>query len=779
MTNSFTNTISSLQIRKMKAFKSEISNCLSDKSNFDNNLLDSTSPKMSYSFTRKVSRSNSHDSIGSTHSEPMQHKFCSDHKLLTMTTSQDSHFIPYNFNGQLVNSMYATLPANSRICDKDNTDISSDYDICCGDANCQISMSNSTTQNSFIDTELEVDPEPTDYSKRYKEHPIDDYTSPRSTSKPETGGCEDTVKVYQTEGTPLAFSLAPSLSDLRDLDIKNVYDDSNCNTKQLLKTTSPKTVSMDEISENFNSMNIKNSKDVSKMYKKPVLPPKPKFGSSSSAYNLKNLSSINEESFEQNEKSHNESTASTTMSIGNRSKFDATFSPKKLDQANMTCPNLKEQHCDESPILFTRSNSINSMMMNECNYYNNPWTNYMSKKDKSIDSLHSNIANNTQWINMKNQMTSSNMKFKPNSNEKKNSTFYYPSDSAVQYATEDTPAIFSHATSLSSLTVDDNEEDDLLNLTNTAKETENVATDSACDKAIEEGVALASGENYSNEKSANNVHSAQNNSFDDYDLLEACITSGINNSTKNSTPVAAKRYSKAKQETSVTQKAPSPNTCSEDRSNETEGKATNFNYFSSSISFTENAKTDNVIEPKQSAEASLHPSSSGFFTETTDKVSSDDDDEILQKCIASAMPMQKKKSYSKTSKMQRRINQSQQKESVIADQKKQFFVEDTPVHFSECHSSLSSLSFDSADEIDDNQLLEAAINFGMNSKIYPSKESPSGTASTHKSKHTVAMDSGQSIASNNCMVDSTDDDEKTYTVCTKSNLLRCYCTELF
>lgn len=31
----------------------------------------------------------------------------------------------------------------------------------------------------------------------------------------DVGGCEDTVKVYQTEGTPLAFSLAPSLSDLR------------------------------------------------------------------------------------------------------------------------------------------------------------------------------------------------------------------------------------------------------------------------------------------------------------------------------------------------------------------------------------------------------------------------------------------------------------------------------------------------------------------------------------------------------------------------------------
>ena len=36
---------------------------------------------------------------------------------------------------------------------------------------------------------------------------------------------EDSVKIYETEGTPLAFSLAPSLSDLHEIDLKSIYED--------------------------------------------------------------------------------------------------------------------------------------------------------------------------------------------------------------------------------------------------------------------------------------------------------------------------------------------------------------------------------------------------------------------------------------------------------------------------------------------------------------------------------------------------------------------------
>ncbi len=60
----------------------------------------------------------------------------------------------------------------------------------CGESLSQINISNSSTKSStFTDTELDVDPEPTDYSQRYKEQPVDEFTAPRSL---------DSVKVYRT-----------------------------------------------------------------------------------------------------------------------------------------------------------------------------------------------------------------------------------------------------------------------------------------------------------------------------------------------------------------------------------------------------------------------------------------------------------------------------------------------------------------------------------------------------------------------------------------------------
>jgi hypothetical protein len=108
---------------------------------------------------------------------------------------------------------------------------------------------------------------------------------------------------------------------------------------------------------------------------------------------------------------------------------------------------------------------------------------------------------------------------------------------------------------------------------------------------------------------------------------------------------------------------------------------------------------------------------------------SEDEDIILQKCIESGMPTSNSNSNKsvvrqspKTPKTTPNVSPNSYNERNIEtnksennDRNKQFFVEDTPIELSQCHSSLSSLSIDDSDDgIEDEKLLEAAINTGMN-----------------------------------------------------------------
>jgi len=84
-----------------------------------------------------------------------------------------------------------------------------------------------------------------------------------------------------------------------------------------------------------------------------------------------------------------------------------------------------------------------------------------------------------------------------------------------------------------------------------------------------------------------------------------------------------------------------------------------------------------------------------------------------------------------------------------------FFVEDTPIELSQCHSPLSSLSIDSDDGFDDQKLLEAAISTGMNKEI---------KTNTFKSLKTVD-ENNDSLKPNKF---DREDDEITYTICHQS-----------
>jgi hypothetical protein len=58
----------------------------------------------------QVSRSNSHDSIGSTHSEPVTKFRTIDHTFKSVT--QDTCSI-YPYNSQVMSNVYSTLPSNT------------------------------------------------------------------------------------------------------------------------------------------------------------------------------------------------------------------------------------------------------------------------------------------------------------------------------------------------------------------------------------------------------------------------------------------------------------------------------------------------------------------------------------------------------------------------------------------------------------------------------------------------------------------------------------------
>jgi len=72
----------------------------------------------------QVSRSNSHDSIGSTHSEPVPKFRTVDHTFRSVAQDQ----CIYPFSNQMMPNIYATLPSTSRIRDKE-CDVNSDFDM--------------------------------------------------------------------------------------------------------------------------------------------------------------------------------------------------------------------------------------------------------------------------------------------------------------------------------------------------------------------------------------------------------------------------------------------------------------------------------------------------------------------------------------------------------------------------------------------------------------------------------------------------------------------------
>ncbi|CAG2109249.1 unnamed protein product, partial [Medioppia subpectinata] len=791
----------------------------------------------------QVSRSSSHDSIGSTHSEPVTKFKDMEHNMRSI----------YPFSTQLMPQMYSTLSSNdSRISDKD-LDIGADFDVYCGESNSQMNIS--AKSSSFTDAELDVDldcdpeptdyskrykeraiddfiaprcirprvrqldvdldcdPEPTDYSKRYKERAIDDFIAPRcnTSHKPEVAACEDSVKVYKTEGTPLNFSLASSLSDLRDTGLTFAEEKKDL-CASLAANDAHNSTTFDAIAQHYkhcNNSDIKTSDKPRVMFKKPTLPPKPKFTISPKKPTI-------DESVEECDHSHK---IEPNNSANNSVVFDDNLMKASISTNSIVS---NENICEETPLMYSRSSSINSLsdceiksdvcqssVVSEFSRRASEVVTPSDLPDSPLDSprplspkptprLHDRQTGkretDRQTTAVHNKCNSNEMDCKPTDNVSENCVFF--EDRHITYATEGTPAIFSLCTSLSSLT----EDIDAINL-----------NDNNGYKS--DGLTQIVEVNDMNDMDSQIVYTSSEDEGEDQ-LLAACISSGmksisnektiscnslqrikpkevvVNSSSVKSIPIPKQRSTASSE--SMTRSAP-------------DGRPSYMNAMKvSPISpilpilpiLTTHAYNDrkDTIQVYATEDTPCVLSKTSSLTNGKSRNTSmnpihnisdeSDDEEILQKCIESGMTASRKlintsnkcdknankrspktpKSTPNASPNSENLNamthKKDDKSDINADQSRRYFVEDTPVQLSHCQSSLSSLSIDSDDHMEDQKLLNEAITRGMNQKKTSTKTTKS------KSHHKKATDNV--MTSSNRSVESVDD-AITYTVYYKSD----------
>ncbi|OTF76192.1 APC-like protein, partial [Euroglyphus maynei] len=639
-------SISSFPMRKMKAIKDEIANLTTLNNNHDEMPVDlSKSFNFGSSINRsRFSRSTSHDSIRN-----------SGQTIIMTKSTPDSFVAPYHHLQQSNNKSNRSIAKSlsnvnrkstaTRItCDNSNDNcaisdgISSDYDIYSGDAKCQIPLNQSLSNNShkgFIhqdessdiigdDDELDYT---TDFSERYKDdedgHELSGrhhHHSHRNRSGKRTteSVAEDSVKIYETEGTPLVFSLAPSLSDLHDIDLKSIYEDERENEQTNDHAEKTK-------SKPSKALNDENGNNVDKTPKN-------------------NLSMIN--------------LTSTIKLNRNVSRIPA----KSIDTSRIEESNKK-------PILPPKPTTTDVVDL--------------IRTDKN--------NNNTQWNNNGKST---------NENDHKTDAEYFNEDLAIKFETEDTPAIFSHATSLSSLNVDD--DDDHANHSSIVEPSAiNVSISSNVEQSIDnDTIVMKSNDN--DEKKVPNGNIADKNEEKCNENLKTCddefSKKKENHEQKQSSSSSVVKSGSIKPESEddedeqILKKCiefalPSKKKSSANSSvviaNQSNNNSNNRRPLYSHHKSPRTNKHSSSVNVKNSPQTPLmmmnHHNNSSSGQQST-LTSSKQQSPLLRKSLSKPIDLP---------------SSGAQSVGAISDQRRQFCVEDTPIQFSECHSSLSSLSFDS------------------------------------------------------------------------------------
>ncbi|XP_034948754.1 adenomatous polyposis coli protein-like [Chelonus insularis] len=414
----------------------------------------------------------------------------------------------------------------------------------------------SSMLGDYAETDLD---QPTDYSLRYAEDDTDEEDKQNDNYYQVNGSSEDTVKTYYTEGTPYEtpcnFSTATSMSDLRLEESKDL-DISGKICKKVINETIEEHKEINHGDEQHiltkNSHLCKNNSEEKIDYYEQGTP-----GIVSRVNSLSSLESGGQnddrpnveevEEFKQKPTEDESNTESALDSV--EDKENKSIEEKNSDkEAKVVTFGGENHYTDETPLMFSRSSSLGSLSGFEQFSINDDRSSVISdfsRRTSGIVSPSELPDSPTQTVPPSPPHSNKPMNFSPRATEERclghfNKFSYTKSkpsvfeDNTAAFKEESTPIEFSAATSLSSLTIDDEpkfpEE--------SSNDQVNLKTSDDIEEAEVHPVAVspaASSEESSHPKKVvetdrdNEQVSDGDEEDEDEDILAACINMGMQN----------------------------------------------------------------------------------------------------------------------------------------------------------------------------------------------------------------------------------------------------------
>ncbi|KAF7382693.1 hypothetical protein HZH66_013095 [Vespula vulgaris] len=427
----------------------------------------------------------------------------------------------------------------------------------------------------YAETDLD---QPTDYSLRYAENDTDEDEKP--TTEYFSGSVqEDTIKTYCTEGTPYEtpfnFSTATSMSDLRVEDTKD-NDHSKKIQKKGLEVRHKKSISFeDRRSEECHEQqhliteNTERQKHIINISSNHMIPEKPisyyKEEESSSSSCVNSLSSFNSEIAQRNNvseiiskvsledsisKSETEASNSNVTELNSNELISASISNSPVEiksssrivdkEGKMVTFSGQDFYAEQTPLMFSRCSSLGSLSGFEQHSIHDDRSSVVSdfsRRTSGVVSPSELPDSPTQTVppspriqkikstHFMNKMQEEEVK--PSHSHllcskygvKRTSVF---EDDIATFKEESTPIEFSTATSLSSLTIDDEVKSS--DYTKSGDKLEEISE--PVHQNIEKGTSFVKVNVLEVEKQPEQISDGDE---DDEDMLAACISMGMQN----------------------------------------------------------------------------------------------------------------------------------------------------------------------------------------------------------------------------------------------------------
>ncbi|XP_072753559.1 uncharacterized protein [Anoplolepis gracilipes] len=431
----------------------------------------------------------------------------------------------------------------------------------------------------YAETDLD---QPTDYSLRYAEDDTDEEEKQGAEYFP-VSGQEDTVKTYCTEGTPYEtpfnFSTATSMSDLRVEDMKESEVSKKMPKKsiEIIRKSlvsfikQPETPDCDEQDGLITKELEENQKDIAVLNSGQITPEKivsyyeeetshgfsraNSLSSLSSAVTSQNNvpgviskvdspPSVNKEELENNDHSALKlNNSQVVLSSGNDNLSERKNNPRVLDkEGKMVTFSGQDYYAEETPLMFSRCSSLGSLSGFEQHSIHDDRSSVVSDFSRRTSGIVSpselpDSPTQTALPSPRNHKTQ-NVEFVSKLQEetlrpsvRQHLSFSKPEitmssvfeDEIATFKEESTPIEFSSATSLSSLTIDD--EVKILNDTKMYCKLERVPDEN--EKDIHKLETDMLNMTISNSKSKEKEEQVSDGDEDDEDMLAACINMGM------------------------------------------------------------------------------------------------------------------------------------------------------------------------------------------------------------------------------------------------------------